>query len=441
MMRLIIACLMLGAAAPGVPVAAMAQPAPAAARIDGNAAAAEIRRVLARNYVLPDVRSKLDAALAKGLAEGRYEVTDPATLAERINADLAAVTSDKHLGLQYDPTRAASLAAQPPGAGADDAPPSAEDIRVAQSRNHGIVEMRLLPGNVRYLKTNGFVWAGPKSAEAYDTAMRFLRDGNAAIIDLRHNGGGSPDAVQYMISHFIEANRPLVTFHMGAEGVNQLSSLPALPAGRMVGKPLYVLTSGMTASAAEEFAGHVAGFKLGELIGETTAGAGFRNEFFPIPGGFLLSVSVGRAVLASTGKDWEGVGIAPTTKAAIDKALEVAQVRALRRIAATAAPADKPEIEATATLLSAQVEPVTTALPLSAYTGTFGERVVTLEGGKLAYRRNGGPKVGIVPIGANRFAFENDAMTRLDYTVSGNTATGIELVRRDGSRVTASRTQ
>jgi hypothetical protein len=67
--------------------------------------------------------------------------------------------------------------------------------------------------------------------------------------------------------------------------------------------------------------------------------------------------------------------------------------------------------------------------------------VVTLEGGKLAYRRNGGPKVGIVPIGANRFAFENDAMTRLDYTVSGNTATGIELVRRDGSRVTASRTQ
>ena len=51
----------------------------------------------------------------------------------------------------------------------------------------------------------------------------------------------------------------------------------------MVGKPLYVLTSGGTASAAEEFIGHVAGYKLGELIGENTAGAGFRNEFFRFP--------------------------------------------------------------------------------------------------------------------------------------------------------------
>ena len=51
----------------------------------------------------------------------------------------------------------------------------------------------------------------------------------------------------------------------------------------MVGKPLYVLTSGGTASAAEEFTGHVAGYKLGELIGENTAGAGFRNEFYPLP--------------------------------------------------------------------------------------------------------------------------------------------------------------
>jgi hypothetical protein len=438
-MKLIIASLMLGVAIPSS-AAALAQAAPAAAKVDGKAAVTEIRRILAQNYVLADVRPKLDAALAKGLAEGRYAVTDPELLVERINADLAAVAHDKHLGMHYDPQEAAVISAQGPNAGADDAPPTAHDILAAQRRNHGIVEMKLLPGNIRYVEINGFGWAGAKTAEAYDTAMRFLRDGDAAIIDLRHNGGGSPEAVQYLISHFLEPNRPIVTFHMGATGVNQLSSLATLPAGRMVGKPLYVLTSGMSASAAEEFIGHVAGFKLGEVIGETTAGAGFRNTFFPVPGGFVISVSVGRAVLASTGKDWEGVGIAPTTKVDASKALEVAQMHAMRRIAATAEPREKAALEAYATVLSAQVDPVTTALPLAAYAGKFGERTVVLENGKLVFQRGGGPKFTIIPIDANQFAFVDAPSERLRYSVAGNSATGFELTRSDGSRVVANRT-
>jgi hypothetical protein len=270
--------------------------------------------------------------------------------------------------------------------------------------------------------------------------MRFLKEGDAAIIDLRHNGGGSPEGVQYLVSHFMEPNRPLVTFHMGATQVDRLSTLPTLPAGRMVGKPLYVLTSGNTASAAEEFTGHVAGFRLGELIGETTAGAGFRNTFFPLPGGYLISVSVGRAVLASTGKDWEGVGIAPTTAVAPDKALEVAQVHALRRIAATASPGDKARFEGAAAVLAAQVDPVATALPLAAYAGSFGERKVSVEDGRLSYQREGGQKFALIAVGPNQFAFEDDPVTRVEYKVAGSAATGFDLLRGDGSRVEAQRT-
>ncbi|HLL31311.1 MAG TPA: S41 family peptidase, partial [Allosphingosinicella sp.] len=348
---LIVGLAMLPATASAQPSAAPAAAAPA----DARTVVAEMRRVLAANYVLPQVRPKLDAVLAKGLAEGRYNVSDPALLVQRINADLDSVAHDKHLSLQYDPRQAAELAALPQGQ--PDTGPSAEQVRQAQRRNHGFTEMKLLPGNVRYVNLQGFMWVGPKSAEAYDTAMRFLRDGDAAIIDLRQNGGGSPQAVQYLVSHFMEPNRPLVTFHMGASQVDRLATLPTLPVGRMVGKPLYVLTSGRSASAAEEFTGHVAGFGLGELIGATTAGAGFRNQFFPLPGGYLISVSVGRAVLASTGKDWEGVGIAPTTAVDPEKALEVAQIRALRRLAAGAPPREKAAYDATAAMLAAQVEP------------------------------------------------------------------------------------
>ncbi|HEX8481309.1 MAG TPA: S41 family peptidase [Allosphingosinicella sp.] len=416
-----------------------AGPAAAPARVDGRTVVAEIRRVLAANYVLPEVRPKLDAALARGLAEGRYDVSDPAVLLERVNADLTAVARDKHLSLEYDPRASAEAAAPPPGP-QEGSGPSPEQIRQAERRNHGFTEMKVLPGNVRYVNLQGFVWVGHKSAEAHDNAMRFLRDGDAAIIDLRQNGGGSPQAVQYLVSHFMEPNRPIVTFHMGASQVDRLSTLATLPAGRMIGKPLYVLTSGNSASAAEEFTGHVAGFKLGELIGATTAGAGFRNQFFPLPGGYVISVSVGRAVLASTGKDWEGVGIAPTTSVDPEKALDVAQMHAMRRLAAAAPAREKANYEATAAMLAAKLDPVATALPLAAYAGTFGERKVWLENGRLAFQREGGSKLMMVAIGANLFAFENDPMTRVEYKVAGSRATGFELQRGDGSRVAADRT-
>ena len=88
--------------------------------------------------------------------------------------------------------------------------------------------------------------------------------------------------------------RRSMTFYIGSSRATSTAALRRRIAPRMVGKPLYVLTSGGTASAAEEFIGHVAGYKLGELIGENTAGAGFRNEFFPLPDGMVISISVGQ---------------------------------------------------------------------------------------------------------------------------------------------------
>lgn len=425
-----------GAAAHTAPTATAS-----ASKVAAKSVIADVRRILAANYVLADVRPRLDAALAKSLASGRYNVDDPAVLADRINEDMSAVAHDKHLSIRHDAARSAQLAAQPASGGDDDAPPGAEEMKRALQFNHGIMELKVLPGNIRYMDTIGFFWGGEKTAQVYDDAMRFLKDGDAVIIDMRHNGGGSPDAVQHMISYFLEPNRPIVTFYMGAEKVDKRSSLASLPGKRLVGKPLYVLTSGGTASAAEEFTGHVAGFKLGEIIGENTAGAGFRNTFFPVAGGYVMSVSVGRAVLASTGKDWEGVGIAPTTKADVDKALEVAQGHALRKLASAASGDEKKGLEAQAALLEGQINPVATALPLTNYAGDYGERLVSVEGGKLSYQRKGGPKVSMIPIGPNEFSFSEDPGARIRFNVAGNSVTGLELIRGDGSKATSKRTR
>ena len=411
--------------------------APSAQSLDSRAVVAEVRRIIAERYVLPERRPALDAALAQGLATGRYDVTDPALLAERINADLETAVQDRHLGLMYSPQQAAMLAS----GGGRPQPDNAAAAARARAANHGVSELRVLPGNIRYLAYDGFMWNGAESAAAIDTAMRFLSGGDAVIIDLRRNGGGSPEAVQYLISHFLPPDRPLVTFYMnGQPDPDRLSTLAELPAGRMVGKPLYVLISDRTGSAAEEFTGHVGGYRIGELIGQTTAGAGFRNDLVPIAGGFVLSVSVGRAVLASTGRDWEAVGHSPTTEVQPAQALLVAQLHALRGLAQSATPPERSRLEAMATVLAAQIQPVATALPLAAYTGVFGERTVSLEDGRLALQRSGGPRLAMIPIGPNAFAFEGDPAARVEFAVAGDQAIGFELIRGDGSRVTATRT-
>jgi hypothetical protein len=419
MWRSFLSIAVLAWSAPG----ATQQPAAAAAsaQADGRAVVAEVRRVIAERYVLPE--RVLDAALARSLAAGRYDVREPVQLAERINADLAAAGHDRHLNFSYNPRQAGMLAA-----GNRPQPDNAARERQARALNHGVTELRVLPGNVRYLGYDGFMWMGPESAAAIDTAMRFLAGGDAVIIDLRRNGGGSPEAVQYMISHFLPPGRPLVTFYMnGRADPDQLATLAELPAGRMVGKPLYVLIGNGTASAAEEFAGHVAGYHLGELVGENTAGAGFRNDLVPIAGNYVLSVSVGRAVLASTGRDWEAVGHAPTVPAELPTALDVAHALALRRLAAAAPPQERARLEALAEGVAARARPGAPALPLAAYAGSYGERAIIAEGDRLYYRRGQRPRIALIAMGGNLFAFDIDPGVRLDFEVAGGRATAFAV--------------
>src|SRR4051812_24174078 len=95
-------------------VPAAAQMSTGATPVRGRLVAAEVRRLLEANYVLPDVRPKLDAILARGIASGHYDISDPDELVNRINADLHQVTPDKHLSAMYNPEASAKLAAAPP---------------------------------------------------------------------------------------------------------------------------------------------------------------------------------------------------------------------------------------------------------------------------------------------------------------------------------------
>src|SRR3546814_19828074 len=108
--------------------------------------------------------------------------------------------------------------------------------------------------------------------------MRVLEGGDAVIIDVRGNGGGSHDAVRYVLSHFMPRGQLLISFVEAGKEPEQSFTLGELPAGRMIGKPLYVLIDGGVGSAEEEFAYRVQQVGLGRRVGENTAAGAHVNK-------------------------------------------------------------------------------------------------------------------------------------------------------------------
>ncbi len=355
-----------------------------------DAVIAAIGTAFRTSYVFPEKVPAIAAKLDRARKAGRYTVTNPNEFAGLITADLREASHDGHAFLAYDPARFAAASAVPAGAPAQDL--ADFDTAVARRDHYGLAEQRILAGNVRYLKIAGFEWVSDETGKAYDDAMRFLKGGDAVIIDLRGNGGGSSEAVQYLVSHFLKAGTLEITFLEAGHDPVQTRVLDNLPAGRMIGKPLYVLVDQGSASAAESFAYDVQQFKLGQLVGATTAGAANNNAFVPIAPGFMLSVSMGRPVHAVSKTNWEGIGVAPDVAAVPAQALDQAHLLAVQALRASPASAEiagdyawaLPEIEA-------RLHPV--GLPAAAATapGTYGKYVVTRDTTGLWIARPGHP--------------------------------------------------
>jgi hypothetical protein len=325
-----------GAAAPQVAQAQMFPPVVETQSRDltvaeRNAAIDTVLQALEAQYVFPERAPTMRDALRASQAAGRYDTSAPLTFAERVSQDLSRASGDGHLYLRWDPEQFAAASRE---SAADDGP-NLDAVWEARFRkmNYGLTEQKVLPGSIRYLKISLFGWANDE-AGAYDAAMQFLKAGDAVIIDLRGNGGGSHDAVRYALSHFMKPDELLITFLEAGQKPYDSRTLTHLPTGRMIGKPLYVLIDNRTASAGEEFAYSVQQFGLGTLIGQTTVGGANNNRFEPVAPGFMLSVSYGRPEHPKTGTNWEGVGVKPDVEVPADQALERAQALAREALAA-----------------------------------------------------------------------------------------------------------
>jgi hypothetical protein len=297
---------------------------------------AALKDRLSKRYVDRKRRAAIVASLTQRERAGAYDIADPMVFASKLTRDLQTFGKDGHLRLIFDPEEA-SLLYKDGGAGVVTPAMIVEQAQAARRFNHGITEQRMFPGNVRYVRLQTFKrWTGEESEKAYDRAMMFLAGGDAIILDVRGNNGGPPEPYIYLMSHFVAPRTLLFTLFRDEKKAYEKRALDSLPAGRLSGKPLYVLTDAKTFSGGEFVAYDVRHRKLGEIIGTKTAGAANEMHALPLTHGFVANISVGSPIFPATGSNWEGEGITPDIETPADLALDTALLRATEKLASTA---------------------------------------------------------------------------------------------------------
>jgi len=175
--------------------------------------------------------------------------------------------------------------------------------------------------NIGHLKLN--VFAPP--AVCRDTvtkAMAAVNDADALIIDLRDNGGGMGETALQIASYLFD--RPAFMFDPRPNSRVPSHTTP-VAASRLTDKPVYILTSSKTQSAAEYFTYSLKMHKRVTIVGERTAGAQHSGVFQPIGEAFGIAIQEQAPPPSPFPvKGWEVIGVEPDVRVPADMALRTA---------------------------------------------------------------------------------------------------------------------
>ncbi|MEA5124232.1 S41 family peptidase [Xanthomonas floridensis] len=315
----------------------VAQAAPVLDQNEQRALPQAVADALDAQYIDPGLAKRMRQALRQHAARGDYAaIADPAALAKRLTDDLRAVSHDGHLWLEYHPEAARDEPLTPSRAELDAARPA-----VARD-NFAFDKVERLAGNIGYLKFRIFAYPYLAAATA-SSAMDFVAHSDALIIDLRDNAGGDPAMVAYLASYLFDERVRLNDIYSRSSGSSeQYWTTPGLP-GRAFGgrKPLYILTSRQTFSAAEDFAYALQTLGRATIVGESTGGGAHPSRGFKVSAHFVAVVPYARSVSPITHTNWEGSGVVPDVTVSAAQAQDTAYRLSIERLIAASSNPDE----------------------------------------------------------------------------------------------------
>ncbi|HUT07741.1 MAG TPA: S41 family peptidase, partial [Candidatus Latescibacteria bacterium] len=285
-----------------------------------NGVLQKIAGLVESKYVLADKAKGFADEFQAKCASGAYDsFTEAKEFAEKVTADLIAITHDKHLNFRVmvpsDVGEKASGSLHHP----------VRYFRLRAKENAGFYKLEWIEPRVGYVDVRRF-YSFDQAKDMAVAAMKFLSNAQAIIIDVRENGGGSGD---YLSSYFL----PYPTQLSGSFS-RQTGSLTESWTRRDIGMepridvPLFILTGPNTFSASEAFAYDMQSRKRAILIGEPTKGGAHSVDVFGIDDQFEFYISTERGISPVTGGNWEGTGVIPDIRVPAASAVDAAVVEA-----------------------------------------------------------------------------------------------------------------
>jgi hypothetical protein len=327
-LRLLLATALPGASAAQSPVA----PDRTVDAAERRAAIEGILTLLNQRYVFPDTALAMAEAIRERQRRGDYDgIGSGRVFAESLTTHLQAVSKDRHLRV----THSVSVIPMPSPSGVPTPEQQARAIAMGRQVNFGFERVERLDGNVGYLELRSFGFSPAQVADAAAAAFTFLGHVDAMIIDVRRNGGGSPYTVGAVSSYLFGPERVHLNslFFRPANSTQDFHTQAEVRGTRFgPDKPLYVLTSRRTFSAAEEFTYNLQTRKRAVVVGDTTGGGAHPGGNARATDHFNVWIPSGRAINPITGTNWERVGVRPDIAVSSEQALHIAHLTALRTL-------------------------------------------------------------------------------------------------------------
>ncbi|MEM9076863.1 MAG: S41 family peptidase [Bacteroidota bacterium] len=179
-------------------------------------------------------------------------------------------------------------------------------IKYKVSSDYGYVTIRAMHGQ-------------PKKAfiSDIDNALKAFNNKKGAIIDIRLNGGGDGDIAFEIAGRFADKQRIAHFMKERIKGTNEFKKIETtyiLPKGKtQFTKPIVLLTSDWTASAAEEFTLAMRELPYVTIVGDNTDGMLSDQYGFSLPNKWKVTLSHQQYYSADM-VNYEGVGIPPDFK-------------------------------------------------------------------------------------------------------------------------------
>lgn len=282
---------------------------------------------MASSYVFLEKAEEVGVLLLNKLSNGEYDSFEDGTaFSKALTEDIQQVTRDKHIRVLFR--------LEPPTVRSEETEAALyeEHLRKTEANNYGFHKVERLSGNIGYIDLRGF--ENPQlGGETAVNAMNFISNTEALIFDLRKNGGGSPGMIALISSYLFEDVTHLNNFYFRPENIHtQTWTLSYVPGKKYLDKPVYVLTSNYTFSAAEEFTYNLKNLKRATIVGEVTGGGAHPGGMRQLNSHFSVFIPTGRAINPITNTNWEGTGVEPDVKLNKEEAFDYAYKEALNYV-------------------------------------------------------------------------------------------------------------